>query len=134
MRVLVIDDDHSVGAAIETLLRLEGCEVVFAERGPQGLQAFEESSFDSVIIDIFMPVMDGLETIEVFRKRNPTVPIIAMSGFRFRDTDGTIPDFLEMALKLGATYCLRKPFGAEQLMTVVNACSENAAPKNSVGR
>ncbi len=134
MRVLVIDDDHSVGAAIETLLRREGCEVVFAESAAGGLQAFEESSFDAVIVDILMPVMDGFETIEAFRQRDSTVPIIAISGFRFRDVDRTTPDFLERALKLGATYCLRKPFGARQLMTAINACSENTAPKIGMSR
>ena len=95
MRVLVIDDDHSVGIAIETLLRREGCEVVFAESGLLGLQAFEKSRFDAAIVDIFLPAIDGFKTIDAFRQRDPTVPIISMSGFRSRDADWAVPDFLE---------------------------------------
>lgn len=122
-RVLVIDDDKSVRMAIEALLRHQDWVAVLAESGPLGVRTFEASHFDVVMVDIFMPGMDGLETIKGFCKRAPTVPIIAMSGFRFRNSStAPAPDFLGMAAKLGATYCLQKPFGPEQLMTAINAC------------
>ncbi len=119
MRILVIDDDRSVGAAIESLLIRQGCEVVLAESGKLGMRAFEESGFDTVMIDIFMPEMNGLETIKNFRRRSPGLPIIAMSGFSLRDSRGPVPDFLAMAAALGATRCLRKPFGPQQLMAAI---------------
>ena len=122
MRILVIDDDRSVGAAIKASLTREGCDVVLVENGRLGVRTFETATFDAVMVDIFMPEMDGLETIKRFRERAPTTPIIAMSGFRFCDSrGGTVPDFLGMAAALGATYCLRKPFGPEQLMAAVNS-------------
>ncbi len=121
MRILVIDDDCSVGAAIESLLNRQGCEVVLAESGRLGVRAFEASNFDAVMIDIFMPEMNGLETIKSFRFRAPSMPIIAMSGFKLHDSRGTVPDFLAMAAALGATCCLRKPFGSQQLMAAVHA-------------
>ena len=121
-RILVIDDDFSVGVAIQTLLGHQGCDVVLAQSGHVGTEAFETSSFDAVMVDLFMPGMDGLETIAGIRQRAPMVPIVAMSGFRFCDSMGSIPDFLDMAAKLGATYCLRKPFGPQQLMAAINAC------------
>lgn len=129
-RVLVIDDDHSVRAAIEMLLRYQDCIAVLADSGHLGAKTFEASDFDVVMVDIFMPGMDGLETIKGFRERAPTVPIVAMSGFRFRNSMAPAPDFLGMAAKLGATCCLRKPFGPEQLMAAINACLGERLPKD----
>lgn len=102
-RVLVIDDDKSVCAAIETLLSYHHCEVVLADSGHVGNTIFEASGFDVVMVDIFMPGMDGLETIKGFRERAPSVPVVAMSGFRFRSSITPTPDFLGMTAELGAT-------------------------------
>lgn len=132
MRILVIDDDESVRSAIQTLLNRQGREVVAVENGPLGIQAFETSRFDLVMCDIFMPGVDGLETIKDLHRRASTVPIIAMSGFRFRDSMAPTPDFLKMAEALGATSCLRKPFTPQQLLAAINPYFEHAAPKTSV--
>ena len=120
LRILVIDDSLPVGMAIQMLLNREGCDVVLAESGPLGAQAFAASAFDQVMVDLFMPDMDGLETIKLLRRLSLTVPIVAMSGFRFRDTTGERADYLGMALALGANHCLRKPFGAQQLIATIN--------------
>jgi len=129
-RILVIDDDCSVGVAIQTLLGRQGCDVMLAPSGQVGIQTFETSSFDAVMVDLFMPGMDGLETIASIRQRGPTVPIVAMSGFTLCDSMGPTPDFLDMAAKLGATYCLRKPFGPHQLMAAINTCLEQTFPRD----
>ena len=132
-RVLVIDDDKSVCAAIETLLRHYDCLAILANNGHLGAKTFEASHFDLVMVDIFMPGMDGLETIKGFRERAPTVPVVAMSGFRFRNSPiAPAPDFLGMAAKLGATYCLQKPFGPNQLLAAINACLGEKLPRTSV--
>jgi DNA-binding response OmpR family regulator len=119
--ILVIDDDPSVGAAVRMILDREGSEAVHVADADTGIKAFEASSFDLVIVDIFMPGMNGLKTIAEFRKKVPTAPIIAMSGFRFRDSMDPGLDFFDMAIKLGATGCLHKPFTPRQLMAAVNA-------------
>ena len=121
-RVLVIDDDRSVGAAIQMMLARQDCDTVVAQDAHAGVEAFESSKFDVVIVDIFMPGPDGLETIKGIRERAPTVPIVAMSGFKFRNSMASAPDFLGMAAKLGATFCLSKPFALQQLMAAVNSC------------
>jgi CheY-like chemotaxis protein len=68
-----------------------------------------------------MPGMNGLEIIAVFRQRAPLLPILAVSGFRYRDTMDPGLDFLDMAASAGATVCLRKPFSPRQLMAAVHA-------------
>ena len=124
MRVLIIEDDPSVGAAIQMVLDRGGFDTVHAPDADKGLQAFESSSFNLVIVDIFMPGMNGLKTIAEFRNRAPAVPVLAISGFRFRDSMDPGLDFLGMAAEVGATVCLRKPFTSEQLMTAVRASLE----------
>ena len=127
--VLVIDDDKSVCLSLEIWLRHQGCVATLANSGRLGIETFESYPFDLVMVDIFMPGMDGIETIKRFRTRAPGVPIIAMSGFTFRDSSSaSAPDFLAMAARLGATYCLRKPFGPQQLKTAIKACLEPAVP------
>jgi CheY-like chemotaxis protein len=66
--------------------------------------------------------MRGFESIRIFHERAPSVPLIAMSGYAFANLDSPAPDFLRMALELGATRCLRKPFTPVALLTVINEC------------
>jgi CheY-like chemotaxis protein len=120
-RILVVDDDKAVRSAIQMLLEHEGYQVVVADDGRSGIEAIENGSFDLVIVDIFMPGMDGLETIREFHQRDPKVPVIAMSGFMFRDSGSPAPDFLSMATKLGAARSLHKPFRPQELLRAVEA-------------
>jgi DNA-binding response OmpR family regulator len=120
-RILVIEDDPSVGAAIQMMLDREGCDTVHALDADTGMQAFKSADFDLAIVDIFMPGANGLEIIAEFRNRSPDVPILAMSGFRFRGSMDSGLDFLGMATDAGANVCLRKPFTVEQLTAAVHA-------------
>ena len=121
-RVLVVDDDPMVCAAIEIYLERHGFDVTIADGGEAGLRALEDSGFDLMLVDIFMPHMRGFESIRVFHEIAPSVPLIAMSGYVFADHDGTAPDFLRMALELGAARCLRKPFTPDALLAIINEC------------
>ena len=125
-RVLVVDDDPLVCATIEVFLQRQGFEVTLADGGERGLNALESSTFDLMLVDIFMPHMRGFESIRIFHERAPTVPLIAMSGYAFANLDSSAPDFLRMALELGAARCLRKPFTPAALLTAVNECLAEA--------
>jgi CheY-like chemotaxis protein len=63
--------------------------------------------------------MDGLETIRILRRSEPKVKIIAMSGYAFREGLVGAPDYLQIAVELGAAAPLRKPFTAGELLEVV---------------
>jgi DNA-binding response OmpR family regulator len=126
MRALIIEDDTSVGAAVQLVLDREGWETVHVGDADSGVEAFESSNFDLVIVDIFMPGKNGLKAIAGFRDQAPTVPILAVSGFRFRGSMDPGLDFLGMAAKAGATVCLRKPFTPEQFITAVRASLDPA--------
>jgi CheY-like chemotaxis protein len=74
------------------------------------------------VVDIFMPDMDGLETIRAFRERSPEIAIVAMSGTKFYEGTASAPDFLLMATKLGANASLRKPFRSRDLVATIETC------------
>ena len=100
--ILVVDDDPLVCRAIEIYLERHNFQVVVADGGEAGLRALEGTPFDLMIVDIFMPHMRGFESIRIFHERAPTVPLIAMSGYAFANLNSPAPDFLRMALELGA--------------------------------
>jgi DNA-binding response OmpR family regulator len=132
-RILVVDHDPMVCTAIEVYLKRHGFEVTIADCGEAGLRALEDNAFDLMIVDIFMPHMRGFESIRIFHERAPTVPLIAMSGYAFANLDSPAPDFLRMALELGAARCLRKPFTPAVLLTVINECLAEARSRHGGG-
>jgi CheY-like chemotaxis protein len=129
LRILVVDDDVMVAEAIQIGLEALGFEVVTADGGESGLAALAKATFDLMIVDIFMPHMHGFESIRVFHERAPTVPLIAISGYAFAEVQAPAPDFLRMALELGAARCIRKPFKAATLMTIITECLDEATAK-----
>jgi CheY-like chemotaxis protein len=125
--ILVIDDDIHVLVAIESVLKRKKFDVVVAADGRSGLRLFKDAGFDAIVVDIFMPDMDGFATIKQLREINPAVPIIAMSGRAFTDPKNASPDFLGMAVKLGANQALQKPFQGEQLFRAIVRCLAEAS-------
>src|SRR6202051_1652283 len=130
-RILVVDDDPMVCMAIEIYLERHGFQVTIADGGEAGLHALEGMAFDLMIVDIFMPHMRGFESVRIFHERAPTVPLIAMSGYAFANLDAPAPDFLRMALELGATRCLRKAFTPVAVVRGVNECLTEAQSRFS---
>jgi CheY-like chemotaxis protein len=125
VRILVVDDDRSVAYSIRTLLEYEGFDVAVAEDGRGAVRAIETEGYDVVIIDIFMPGMDGLETIELIRRLRQDLPIIAISGFTVRDRAASAApamDVLADAIRLGASCSLHKPFRRRDILAAVAAC------------
>jgi len=121
-RILVVDDDPMVCMAIEIYLARHGFQVTLADGGESGLRALDGARFDLMVVDIFMPHMRGFESIRVFHERAPSILLIAMSGYAFANVDAPAPDFLRMALELGAARCLRKPFAPAVLIALINEC------------
>lgn len=128
-RILVVDDDILICSAIRAWLGGKSFEVTTADGAGAGLAALESAAFDLMIVDIFMPHMNGFQSIREFHQRAPSIPLIAISGYVFAEQRMPAPDFLRMALDLGATRCLRKPFTPRTLLPVIEASlAETRAP------
>src|SRR5580704_9161063 len=83
--ILVVDDDPLVCTAVRAWLEQSGFAVFVADGGETGLHALDSSTFDLMIVDIFMPHMRGFESVRVFHQRAPRVPLIAISGYVFAE-------------------------------------------------
>src|ERR1700680_3316684 len=127
-RILVVDDDQHICLAIRAWLQRYRFRVATAGCLTRGFAMLDNSSFDLMIVDIFMPSMRGFESIRVFHNHAPQVPMIAISGYAFSDLEPSSADFLKMALRLGATRCLRQPFRPTTLLGVIDECLSEAEP------
>lgn len=116
-KILVIDDDTGIRTMLQTMLMRQGHTIVCAKDGKAGLIAFAQDKPDLVITDIIMPEREGIETIQMIRKSDAAVPIIAMSG----GGRAASTDFLPLAAAFGATATLSKPFEPKALLGIVQS-------------
>ncbi len=121
-KILVVDDDPAVQMTLRLLLERAGHSVVVAGDGKKGIAAFETGNFDLLFLDIFMPGMDGIETMRHIHRLRPATPIIVISGRPLVPDADADPDFLAMAIKLGAISSLPKPFRPAELLAKVESC------------
>lgn len=114
-RILVIDDNQDIRAFMHAALAMAGYEVQTASEGAEGLALLRRQPVDLLIVDIFMPGQEGMETIARCVEEFPGMRIIAMSaGGRTAKHD-----YLAAAALIGADTTLRKPFEIEQLLAAV---------------
>jgi CheY-like chemotaxis protein len=117
--ILVIDDDRAVLSTVKLLLERAAHAVEAVDNSLAGLRLLETQRFDLLVVDIFMPGMDGFETMRLVHQSRPEMPVIVMSGQEFRSASERGPDFLHMATKLGAISSLQKPFRPQELLAAV---------------
>jgi len=112
-RILVIDDRPDERAVVHDMLLSAGYEVLLAADGREGLKTYRVRPTDLVITDLFMPELDGVETILALRREFPEAKVIAISGHATADA------MLSIARQLGSVATLEKPFTAEHLLAAV---------------
>ena len=123
-RILVIDDDEVVRSTACAVLEAAGYQVFEAGDGVAGLRVHREQSPDLVLVDLFMPEMDGLEFIRKLRVECPDAMIVAMSsGGRMGS-----PDMLAAAAVFGAARTLQKPFDPRALLTALRDVLDEPTP------
>lgn len=115
-RILVADDDDSVRAAIRKVLVTAGHTVDEAGDGQAVLDMYRSNPSDLLLIDLYMPRMDGLEAIIRLRAEQPDIKIVALSGGGYRNKH----DVLTMAIEAGARHTLAKPFERADLVAAVS--------------
>jgi len=115
MRILVIEDDADFRTLALRWFRSYGIEAEGAANGAEGLALQRARPASVVVTDIFMPEMEGIETIHDLRREFPEVKVIAMSG---RDPRMRF-DVFEVARQIGAVRTFKKPFKFEDLVAAV---------------
>jgi len=132
--VLIVDDEAGVRSALGGVLRDEGYAVEAVESGEACLDRVARTAFDVIVLDIWLPGLDGLATLERLRQRRVDAPVIMISGH------GNIESAVR-AIKLGAYDFVEKPLSLEKTVLVIgNAVrqrrleAENRALRASVDR
>ena len=111
--ILVVDDEESICQSLKAILSDEGYQVLVAGSGEEAVKIVEEEMPQLVLLDIWLPGMDGLETLKAIKKIIPEVLVIIMSGH------GTIETAVR-ATKLGAFDFIEKPLSLDKIIILVN--------------
>ena len=116
-RVLVVDDEADVRKSIRLILARAGYDVVEAEDGEKGIAAIKADGnallVDTIVCDLYMPKVNGMEAIAYFREQFPSVPVIVLTG------KPDIPNAASL-FKQGVVDYLVKPVEAEKLTAAVH--------------
>lgn len=123
-RILIADDEQSIREILRIYLENEGYEVVEAEDGADALRKVEYEKPDLVLLDIMMPILDGIEVCRQVRKHH-TIPIIMATA---KDED----DDRILGLEMGADDYVTKPFNNRELMARVKAVLRRTGAKEEV--
>jgi len=113
--IMIVDDEPSIRTSLEGVLEDEGYKVLCASDGKEALKSMEEEMPDLILLDIWMPGIDGIETLKRMRSLHPGLQVIMISGHGSIETAVT-------ATKLGAYDFIEKPLSLERtLVTIQNA-------------
>ena len=124
-RILIVDDQEEILDSLGAILADEGHELIKARDGQEALHIVQSDSPDVVFLDIWIPGIDGMQTLKAIKRIDPRCSVIMMSGH------GTIETAVK-AIKLGATDYLEKPLNLEDVLHLVQkAISGRTAVKRS---
>ncbi len=122
--ILLIDDDEAARDALSGALDAFGYRTIFAE-AEEALAVLAQERPVAILLDLYMPGMDGFEVLSAIRKSAHPVPTVVMSG----GMPGRNVDLLPMALDFGAVAILRKPFDFEELDDVLHRIVPSVHPR-----
>lgn len=120
-RILIVDDDAAVRDSIGAVLRDEGFRICYAADGAEALASAENDRPDLVLLDVWLPGMDGIQVLEKLRAQHERLPVIVISGH------GNIETAVR-ATRLGAVGFIEKPFTIDGLIAAVSSALERARP------
>ena len=116
-KILIIDDDSQIRTLLSERLRFHQYRVITAEDGQDGLEKFKREGADLVLLDLMMPKLDGIETLNLLKKEEPEAIVIMMTAF------GTIEKAVE-AMKKGAYDFIPKPCEPEHILLTIEKALE----------
>jgi DNA-binding response OmpR family regulator len=124
VRILIIDDEPALLVQLKKLLEKQRYIVETAQDGEKGLDLLFDTPFDTIILDIMMPGMDGLTLLEQARSAGIDTPVLMLTAKG--DTDDRVK-----GLDLGADDYLSKPFSSEELLARVRAMLRRAGSRST---
>ncbi len=117
-KILVVDDNEDFCRNVNDILELKGYEVVSAYDGFKALELVKQDGFELVLMDIKMPVMDGVETFRKVKEIVPDTPVIMVTAY-------AVEDLIREALREGAYGSLKKPVDFDKLFRLIEQATPN---------
>jgi two-component system nitrogen regulation response regulator NtrX len=118
--ILVIDDEQGIRDTLQGILEDEGYNVLTAETSEEGIEIIKKSGPDLIILDIWLPNMDGIEALEIIRDITPDIPVVMISGH-------ANVELAVKSTKLGAYDFLEKPLSLDRIIITVERAIEKIA-------
>jgi two-component system, OmpR family, alkaline phosphatase synthesis response regulator PhoP len=115
-KILVVDDEKHILELIKFNLELNQFEVILAENGAEAIEVMKKNSIDLVILDLMLPIIDGIEVLKIIRRseKTCTIPVIMLTA-KTAETDKVF------GLEIGADDYVTKPFSVKELTARVKA-------------
>lgn len=121
LRILVVDDEKEFCKNVRDILEMKGYRVALAHDGFRALELVKQNGFDLVLMDVKMPVMDGVQTLKKVKEFIPDTPVIMVTAY-------AVEDLLREALREGGFGTLKKPLDFDKLFALI----ENAIPNGAL--
>src|SRR6187431_2809432 len=115
--ILVVDDEEIMREILETLLKSEGYSVRLAASGEEGIELARNIPFDAAIVDVMMPGIDGMATLEALKKLDDELAVIMVTAYASVENAIT-------SMKRGAFDYITKPFKNDEVMVVIKNALE----------
>jgi DNA-binding NtrC family response regulator len=113
IRLLLVDDEVGFTTVMAKRLARRGIEVTCAASGSEALQAMRKGEFDAAVLDLKMADMDGIDVLRIFKKLDPDMPVIMLTG---HGSESSARDGMEH----GAYAYLYKPYEFEELLATIH--------------
>lgn len=123
--ILIVDDEKGVGDFLTIVLKKQGYEAFYASSGKEALKLCKERSFDLALVDIKMPVMDGIEFLKEAKRLNPSLIFIMITAYPSIET-------AVEAMKEEAFDYITKPFNVNELQRIIKRALEQQKPSEQV--
>ncbi len=120
MQILVVDDNPDFCENVKDVLELDGHRVTVAHDGFEALDAVKRGRFDLVLMDIKMPVMNGVETFKKLKELAPSTPVIMVTAY-------AVEKLIKEALREGAFGTLHKPLDFDRLFDLIETATGEGA-------
>lgn len=113
-KILLVEDDKNLGSLLKEYLIAKGYDTQLAVNGKEGFDVFQKNTFDLCVLDVMMPVKDGITLAKEIRASNKNIPIVFLTAKSMKE------DAIE-GFQAGADDYINKPFSMEELLLRLNA-------------
>jgi len=120
LRILVVDDNEEFSQNLADIMEMKGHRVTTAQGGFKAIDMVKQGSFDLVLMDVKMPVMNGVQTFKKVKEIAPLLPVVMVTAYQ-------VEELIRDALREGAFGCLNKPIDFHKLLETIEAVRAKGA-------